>query len=175
MSPTTASAWPPKPLPELGPLFRARPGLTIAVAESLTSGWLQAMLAAESGASGYFRGGVTAYALDVKAGLLGVDADEVGRTAGVSRRVAEEMARGACRLFGSDLGVATTGWAERSPADGVTVPFAWWALVDGRDRADGGAWWVTLGRVEVPDRTRVEVQRAVAETVVRALAAYLAD
>jgi nicotinamide-nucleotide amidase len=160
-------------LSALGPLFRARPGLTVAVAESLTAGWLQALLAAESGASGYFRGGVTAYALDVKIGLLGVDAGEVERTAGVSRRVAEEMARGACRLFDADLGLATTGWAEPSPADGVAAPFAWWALVDGRDRAAGGAWWVTLGRVEFPGRARVEVQRRVAETVARALADYL--
>jgi nicotinamide-nucleotide amidase len=160
-------------LPALGPLFRARPGLTVAVAESLTAGWLQTLIAAESGASGYFRGGLTAYALDVKIGLLGVDAEEATRTSGVSRRVAEEMARGACRLFGADLGLATTGWAEPLPADGVRAPFAWWALVDGRDRAEGGAWWMTLDRAEFPGRTRVEVQRAVAETVIRALADYL--
>lgn len=173
MTPAMASEGAPASLPALGPLFRARPGLTVAVAESLTAGWLQALLASESGASGYFRGGVTAYALDVKVSLLGADADEVERTAGVSRRVAEEMARGACRVFGSDLGLATTGWAEPSPADGVAVPFAWWALVDGRDRPNGGAWWVTLGRVEVPGRPRTGVQRAVAESVIRALAAYL--
>ena len=47
-------------------------GLTIAVAESCTGGLLGAALTAIAGSSAYVRGGVIAYADDVKAEHLGV-------------------------------------------------------------------------------------------------------
>jgi nicotinamide-nucleotide amidase len=83
------------------------------------------------------------------------------------------MAAGACRLFGSDVGVATTGYAEPSPADGVREPFAWWAIARrsrrGRITIAGG------GRVECPGATRVEAQCFVAEAVIAELVAYLRE
>jgi len=45
-------------------LLLREPRLTLAVAESLTCGRLQARIGAIPGASEFFRGGVTAYALD---------------------------------------------------------------------------------------------------------------
>lgn len=47
--------------------------LTLAVAESLTGGNIQALLTAISGSSAYFSGGVTAYNLRQKVDILGVD------------------------------------------------------------------------------------------------------
>ncbi|HWR46378.1 MAG TPA: CinA family protein, partial [Pseudonocardiaceae bacterium] len=47
-------------------------GLNVAVAESLTGGLLAAALVEVPGASAVFRGGVVAYATDLKATLLGV-------------------------------------------------------------------------------------------------------
>jgi nicotinamide-nucleotide amidase len=88
----------------------------------------------------------------------------------VSAAVAEQMARGACALFGSDLGVATTGYAEPSPANDVAVPFAWWALAHRRQ----GHWVaVRSGRVECPGAKRMETQMIVAEAVFAELVAYL--
>lgn len=54
-------------------LLLAEPKLTLAVAESLTAGNVQAQIAGISGASGYFLGGVTAYSIEEKVRLLGVN------------------------------------------------------------------------------------------------------
>ena len=116
-------------LTELKSLLLAAPGRPrLAVAESMTGGRLQARITEISGASSFFLGGVTAYALVQKVALLGVDAAHAAAVNCVSERVAGEMACGACRLFGADLALATTGYAEPSPADGVAEPFAWVAL-----------------------------------------------
>jgi len=52
--------------------------MTVAVAESCTGGLLGAVLTATSGSSAYVRGGIIAYANDVKADHLGVGAEPVG-------------------------------------------------------------------------------------------------
>ena len=89
---------------DLKALMLQSPRLPLAVAESLTSGRLQARIGAIPGASEFFLGGVTAYTLDAKARHLGVDRAEAQAVNGVSSRVAEQMARGACVLFGADIG-----------------------------------------------------------------------
>ncbi|MBC8009992.1 MAG: CinA family protein, partial [Burkholderiales bacterium] len=104
-------------------------GVKVAVAESLTVGRVQAELGRVSGASGYFAGGVTCYATEAKVRLLGVDAAHAAEVNAVSARVAEEMARGAAKLFGCEIAVATTGYAEPDAARGVAEPFAWVAVV----------------------------------------------
>ena len=119
---------------ELKALMLRAPRLTLAVAESLTCGRVQALIGAVSGASEYFLGGVTAYSLEQKVKLLGVGRAAAEKVNSVSAAVAEQMARGACELFGADVAVATTGYAEPSPGDGVMQPFAWWAVAHRRGR-----------------------------------------
>jgi nicotinamide-nucleotide amidase len=155
---------------ELKVLLMREPRLTLAVAESLTAGHVQARVAAVSGSSGYFLGGVTAYSLEQKVKLLGVNRAAAKKVNCVSAAVAEEMALGAAKLFGADLAVATTGYAEPSPADEVMAPMAWWALVH---RRRGRVVRVLSGRVECPGEPRVAVQQIVAEAVLAELAAYL--
>ncbi|WP_432563502.1 CinA family protein [Kineococcus sp. SYSU DK003] len=91
---------------------------TVATAESLTGGLLCATLVDVPGASAVVRGGIVAYATELKASVLGVDADALARTGPVDGLVAEQMARGARRGLGADVGVATTGVAGPGPADG---------------------------------------------------------
>lgn len=93
-------------------------GLTVAVAESLTAGLVAARLADVPGASEVLRGGVVAYATDLKASLLGVDAELLGRAGAVDPEVATQMACGVRERLGADLGVATTGAAGPDPVDG---------------------------------------------------------
>ncbi len=82
------------------------------------------------------------------------------------------MARGVCALFGADVGVATTGYAEPSPADGVTEPLAWWAVAR---RTARGRFAMRHGRVECPGAKRVEVQAIVAEAALAELVAWLRE
>jgi nicotinamide-nucleotide amidase len=140
--------------------------LKLAVAESLTCGRLQARIGTISGASEFFLGGVTAYALEQKVGLLGVDRAEAVATNCVSARIAEQMARGACVLFGADIGVATTGYAESSAEQGVGTPFAWWAVAH-RQLSDDFA--VTSATASFPGLSRTEVQERVAQLAYEAL------
>jgi len=86
-------------------------GWTLAVAESCTGGGLGAALVAKPGASGYFLGGIQAYANSVKVALLGVSEQELGRHGAVSEPVARAMAEGARTRLGSDFGVGITGIA----------------------------------------------------------------
>src|SRR5262245_8972886 len=97
---------------ELKRLMLEAPRLTLAAAESLTCGRVQARVGEISGASHFFLGGITAYSLDEKVRHLGVNRATARRVNSVSADVAEQMAQGVCRMFGSDLGVATTGYAE---------------------------------------------------------------
>ena len=155
---------------ELKSLILQPPRLTLAVAESLTCGRLQARIGAISGVSDFFLGGITAYTLAQKMRHLGVDGRTAEPVAAVSAEVAEQMARGACAFFGSDLALATTGYAEPSPARGVLQPQAYWALVH---RRSDNTEVMHRGWVEQPGATRVEMQEAVATAALAALVAYL--
>jgi nicotinamide-nucleotide amidase len=154
---------------ELKALMNRHPRRSLAVAESLTAGHVQARIAAASGASKYFRGGVTAYTLDAKVKLLGVGRAHARSVDCVSERVAVEMALGAAEVFDADLAVATTGYAEPSRARGVRRPMAWWAICH---RMRGGAT-ILAGQVELPGAKRVEAQRRVAEEALGQLVEYL--
>jgi nicotinamide-nucleotide amidase len=93
-------------------------GQTVAVAESLTGGLLGAAITAIPGASLVFRGGIIAYATELKAALLGVPADLLVAHGAVDPDVAAAMAAGARDRLGAAFGVATTGVAGPDPADG---------------------------------------------------------
>ena len=86
-------------------------GRTLAVAESLTGGQLAARLVDVPGASAVLRGGVVAYATDLKARLLGVDPDLLADRGPVDPEVAAQMAVGVRARLGADWGLSTTGVA----------------------------------------------------------------
>jgi nicotinamide-nucleotide amidase len=88
-------------------------GLTVAVAESLTAGAVASALGAAHGAATWFRGGVVAYAPEVKFAVLGVEPGPVA-----TRECAEQMARGVAELMGADAAAATTGVGGPGPNEG---------------------------------------------------------
>lgn len=93
-------------------------GWTLAAAESLTGGLVVATLVDVPGASAVVRGGVVAYATDLKAATLGVDPDLLARRGPVDPEVAGQMAAGVRRALRADIGLATTGVAGPDPQDG---------------------------------------------------------
>lgn len=155
---------------ELKALMLAAPRFTLGVAESLTCGNLQARIGSVSGASEFFHGGLTAYSLEQKVWHLGVDRAHADAVNCVSATVAEQMALGACRLFETELGLATTGYAEPNPAQDVRGPFAFWALAHVRP---GKEPLFLSGRVECVGASRVEAQQWVADAALGELVGYL--
>jgi nicotinamide-nucleotide amidase len=91
-------------------------GWTLAVAESLTGGLIGARIVDAPGASEAFLGTICSYGTSVKRSLLGVDAPSV-----VSEQAVKEMAEGARRALGADVGIAATGVAGPTEQDGVPV------------------------------------------------------
>lgn len=94
---------------------------TLAVAESLTGGLVAAEITAAPGASKAFRGSVTAYATELKAELLGVDATLLAERGAVDPQVAAQMAAGVRKALGAAWGIATTGVAGPEEQDGKPV------------------------------------------------------
>jgi len=130
---------------------------TVAVAESLTGGLLGAAITTVPGASVIFRGGVIAYATDLKAALLGVPAALLAERGAVDPDVAGAMAAGVAQRLGATAGVATTGVAGPDPADGKPPGTVHIAV-----RAGGGTVAETLALAG----SRDEIRR---QTVVRCL------
>ncbi|MDO4240510.1 CinA family protein [Micrococcus sp.] len=96
-------------------------GVTLATAESLTAGLVAAALADVPGASAVLQGGVVAYQNTVKTDLLDVDPDLLASRGAVDPEVARQMAAGARRALGADVGASTTGVAGPESHQGRPV------------------------------------------------------
>lgn len=93
-------------------------GDTVACAESLTAGLVAAAIADTPGASLVLRGGIIAYAADLKVALLGVPAELIARVGTVDPEVAAAMAARVRESLSATWGLATTGVAGPGPAEG---------------------------------------------------------
>ena len=85
--------------------------LKLATAESCTGGLLGHRITDVPGSSTYFEGGIIAYSYEAKERLLGVHHDTLYEHGAVSAETALEMARGARRELGTDIGISITGIA----------------------------------------------------------------
>ncbi|MBR5661185.1 MAG: CinA family nicotinamide mononucleotide deamidase-related protein [Bacteroidales bacterium] len=109
----------------VGALLRGT-GKTLSAAESCTGGMISSLITSVPGASEYYLGSVTSYAVAVKESVLGVDPETVETYGVVSSEVAAAMAEGVRKLTGSTFSVATTGLAgpagdERNPVGTVWI------------------------------------------------------
>jgi len=101
---------------------------TLCVAESVTSGHLQAALSLAEGATNFFQGGITTYNLGQKARHLKVNPIHAEACNCVSEKITDEMALHAIELFSSDWSVATTGYAATVPEMGIHHLFAFYSI-----------------------------------------------
>ena len=88
---------------------------TISMAESVTSGLMQAAFSTAPDASKFYQGGITAYNIGQKCRHLFVEPIHAESCDCVSEKVADEMAINVCKLFISDWGIGITGYAIPVP------------------------------------------------------------
>ncbi|MBB5916023.1 nicotinamide-nucleotide amidase [Nocardia transvalensis] len=98
-------------------------GWTVAVAESLTSGKIAATLGAAPAAGEWFRGGVVAYATEVKRRVLGMP-----DCSPVCAEAARAMAAGVRSMMRADIAVAVTGVGGPDSQDGAKPGSVWLAI-----------------------------------------------
>jgi nicotinamide-nucleotide amidase len=139
-------------------------GQTVAVAESLTGGLVAAALTSVPGASVVVRGGIIAYATDLKTALLGVPADLLASRGPVDPEVAAAMAAGVRTRLGASHGMSTTGVAGPGPADGKPAGTVFVA-VDGPSGPAGKGLQLAGDRRQI----RIETVRSVLSLLVSAL------
>ena len=86
-------------------------GMTVAVAESCTGGFLGKRITDIPGSSAVFSGGFITYSNESKMKLLGVKKETLDLYSAVSEQTACEMAFGARTSLGADIGISITGEA----------------------------------------------------------------
>lgn len=101
----------------------------IAVAESVTAGFLQAAIASATNASNFFQGGITVYNGAQKFKHLQVEPIHAQHCNCVSGKVAAQMALQVCQLFASDYGIGITGFASPVPESNQQL-FAYYAIAE---------------------------------------------
>ncbi|HEU4561319.1 MAG TPA: competence/damage-inducible protein A [Longimicrobium sp.] len=149
----------------VGALLRERK-LTLAVAESCTGGRIGDWITNVPGSSEYFLLGVATYSNQAKQEMLGVRAETLAAHGAVSTQTAEEMAAGARRRAGADLGLSTTGIAgpgggtADKPVGTVCIGLAW----------EGGTW---SRRYDLGDRGRDFIKTLTALTALDRLRRWL--
>ncbi len=105
-------------------------GLTLSTAESCTGGLIAKRITDVAGSSAVLACGAVTYQTYTKTQLLGVPAALIEKHGVVSEAVARAMALGACERFGTELAVATTGYAgpgggtEQEPVGSVYIAVA---------------------------------------------------
>lgn len=91
-----------------------RAGYHMATAESCTGGLIAATCTETPGSSEWFKGGIVAYANEIKRDLLHVSADSLREKGAVSGTVVRQMALGALSVCGAQASIAVSGVAGPS-------------------------------------------------------------
>ncbi len=142
-------------------------GLTLAFAESCTGGLIADLITDISGSSAYFLGSAVTYANSAKQGIVGVREETLARHGAVSPETAAEMAQGARRAYGADIGASVTGIAGPTGATpGKPVGLVYIHL-----SAEGAEW----GERHVWDGDRLGNKALSAEAVLRLVLRYLEE
>lgn len=145
-----------------------RRGWTLAVAESVTGGGIGARLVTVAGASGWFAGGVIAYATASKPVLADVAQPLLAEHGPVSEPVAAALADGVRGRLGTDVGLGVVGVAGPEPQGGRPVGTICVGVV-----LPGGVRHVRT--IDLPARPRQDVQEFAASVALDYLRRRLVD
>ena len=130
-------------------------GRRMVTAESCTGGWIAKVMTDIAGSSQWFECGYVTYSNAAKVRDLGVSKQTLDTHGAVSEQTVREMARGALRVSGADIGVAVSGIA--GPDGGVPgkpVGTVWFAIACRR-----GDEVVVDARRQLFERDREAVRR----------------
>ncbi|MBQ5663077.1 MAG: CinA family protein [Bacteroidaceae bacterium] len=109
-------------------------GFTLSVAESCTGGSIASAITSIPGSSDIFKGGIVAYANEVKRDILSVSEENLQIYGAVSEQVVRQMVVGVASIMHTTCAIATSGVAgpgggsPEKPVGTVWVAF----LVDGK-------------------------------------------
>ena len=85
--------------------------LTIATAESCTSGYIAHKITSVAGSSAYYKGSVIAYDNSIKINELNVNSEIINTHGAVSEETVKAMISGINKKFGTDIAIAVSGIA----------------------------------------------------------------
>ncbi|HEY9048915.1 MAG TPA: CinA family protein [Ohtaekwangia sp.] len=146
--------------------YMLRADQTLAVAESVTSGHIQAALSRAENALRFFQGGITAYNLGQKYRHLQVEPIHAIANNAVSERIAMEMADHVCTLFKSDWGIGITGYAAPAPEFLVEEPYAFYSFsFRGKN--------LEVRKISAPQKSPWEIQQFYTEEIIREFASTI--
>ena len=134
----------------VGDMLRER-GLTLATMESCTGGLLASTITDVPGSSDYFKGGLVAYATEMKV-AWGVDPEVIAEHGAISAACAREMARAARERLSADIGIGVTGVAGPDPQEDKPVGTIHIAIDDGRGKPQAISYTFAQGREAVKRR-----------------------
>lgn len=97
---------------------------TIAIAESVTSGRIQAAFSLAKDAITFFQGGITVYNIGQKCRHLLVEPTHAIESNCVSKKISDQMALQVIQMFSSDYGIGITGYASPVPEQNIKKIFA---------------------------------------------------
>ena len=120
-------------------------GMTVSAAESCTGGKFASAVTDVPGASEIFGSGFITYSAAAKEKELGVSPETIAAHSVVSSETAVEMAEGARKRSGSDIGVSVTGYAgpDAEPPDEPGLAFIGYSF-----RGVSGSIKIQTGRTE---------------------------
>ncbi len=102
--------------------------LTVAVAESCTSGLIQHSFSQAKGAMSFYQGGITVYNLGQKSKHLNINPIIAEKHNSVSEDIAKKMALQVATNFNAECGISITGFGQAVPEKGITSCFAYIAV-----------------------------------------------
>ncbi len=139
---------------------------TIAIAESVTSGNLQAAFSVAMDASKYFQGGITTYNLGQKTRHLNVEPILAQKVNCIEQRISNTMAIEVSKMFLSNYGIGITGYAALVPECEEEGLFAYLSLAHEHQI-------VLAKRLSSPEKHPYEVQIDYTRQVIQLIHDYI--